>query len=231
MNLLGLVQALARESGTLDERQIVTVTDATGRIAKMVAWIKAAHSEVCTSRQDWLFLQGEFEGDTIAGIQRYTPAAWNLTRLASWGTTQDPGDDMFSAYPIAAGAGEEGPLCFIPWNRFYVSFTRGAQQPAPPKFFSIAPSGEFCLAPTPDGAYRVRGVYRKTPKPLAADGDVPEIPERFHMVIVYQALMKVAGHDEALFMRQNQEIEFRSLRSDMLRDCLPVMTYGGGPLA
>jgi hypothetical protein len=110
-------------------------------------------------------------------------------------------------------------------------YDRGVQTQGRPVHYSISKAGEFCLGPVPDDAYVVRGEYRKAPQILAANGDIPEMPARFHEVIAHYGLMLLAEHDEgnlhiAVAMRR-----YRELMDDLERDQLPTLEIGAGALA
>nr|HPL79494.1 hypothetical protein [Burkholderiaceae bacterium] len=46
-------------------------------------------------------------------------------------------------------------------------------------------------------AYKLRIEYWKEPSELAADADTPDMPDRFHMLLVWAALQEVAKFDAA----------------------------------
>jgi hypothetical protein len=53
------------------------------------------------------------------------------------------------------------------------------------------------LGPKPDGVFTVSGQYWKKPQALAADADEPEMPDEFHMLIVWKALEHYALYESA----------------------------------
>jgi hypothetical protein len=233
---LEIVRLAARESGTFQGERPVTTTGAQGRELKLVEECRAAWRQIQNSRADWLWLQGEFHGTdagasalTSAGNQRYTPAAFNLTRLARWGV-----DDTLSLYAQALGLADETIVTYMRWEDWREDFVRGVQPQQRPLWWTVSPANELCLGPIPDAIYVVRGLYDKTPQDLPTDTSVPDMPARFHDLISWWGLLLLSETDEATFpvgvaLRRRQE-----LLDDLHRDQLPVPRTGpagAGPLA
>lgn len=219
---LELAQKVGQDSGTVSGIQPATVVGASGRIGKVVRWTNDAYRQIQNAHRAWQWLQGEFEGDTTASVARYTGAALNAIRLAEWGDRKS-----MTLYDPDIGAASEGPLIFREWLDFYRNVLRGVQTAGRPRFFSVSPAGELVLSPTPDRAYKVRGLYRKAPQKLLLDDDVPEMPEHFHDIIVEGAVIILSTHDEAapnLTLWQLRKI--RSF-SDLEREQLPSITIAG----
>lgn len=207
----------ARESGTFPAIAPITTARPSGREGNVIAWVAEAWEQIQNESAAWLWMRRRFSGSLTAGIATYTPHAFGLDRWADWVVDRD----NFTFYP-AGGQAQEAPLFYIAdyldWQRRY---DRGTQTPASPVAFSFSPAGEFCIGPVPDGAYVIRGDYRVTPQILAADTDVPEMPERFHKLIAWEACRLLAEQDEgelhiAVFLRRA-----RQLRTALNRDQLP----------
>lgn len=219
---------VAAESGTIPGVQPVTVTGLSGRLGKVASWVNLAWTQIQNSRAHWLWMEAEFEGETLAGEPRYTAASWDATRWARWITT----DNTVTLYPLAQKA-QEALIKFMPWHDYRAVYDRGVQDQAQPINFSVSPGGEFCLGAVPNAAYVVRGTYRKAPQTLAAAGDVPEMPARFHDLIAWDALILLAEHDEAQMAMAVNVRRAVDLRRDLMRDQLPTLVAhgGAGPLA
>lgn len=227
MNLLQIAQMAARESGTVSGNLPSSVANQTGRLLKIVNWCITAWTSIQNSRNAWRWMQGEFQGNLTIGTQRYTAASFQLNRWAEWITA----DDTVTVYKASLGVSDERELPFLPWDMFKRMYTRGVQQQDRPLHYSISPAGEFCVGPIPDAAYVVKGEYRKSPQILANNSDIPEMPERFHELIAWEALLLLAEHDEgelhiAVALRRH-----RQLMGDLERDQLPQLRITSGPLA
>lgn len=217
---LDLVKDLARESGSMDQSNITTVTGVSGRTEKMANWVKQAYTNIQNSRRDWGWMVEEFSYPLIPGTAVYTPASFNLTRFASWAV------DRHWYMPLSIrddslGLGNEQPLpqvCYEEWRSLY---GRGDQSNwMRPTLWAISPKNELVFGAYPDIAYVVRGQYVKGPQILAANADVPEMPERFHQLIVWEALRLLMLHDgaynEASFPTQEMAVLRHGLESDQL---------------
>jgi hypothetical protein len=220
---LELCQKVARESGTVSGTLPSSVASQTGRLGKIVFWTADAWRQIQNRRSAWLWMRDEFgspDAVTSAGSKRYTAASWNLTRLAEWIID----DDTVTIYLQATGVSDEGPIKYLPWHLYRRQYERGAQEQNRPVHFTVSPANEFCLGPTPDDTYVVRGEYRKTPQELTANGDIPEMPLRFHELVAWYGFLLMAEHDEGPFHIAVATRRKRELLDELERDQLPQMT-------
>lgn len=194
MNFLQLCQRTAQESGTIPgDTSPSTVTGQSGRLLKVVNWTSTAWTNIQNLHDDWLWMRTEFSGNTSAGSARYTSGSWAIARHARWIT--DP--HSVTIYNAAIGVADEGEIAEIPWEAWRSRYGRGAQILNRPKEYAISPQGEMCFGPIPDATYTVRGEYQKSAQVLAANEDVPELPDsNLHTVIVWKALVLLAQFDE-----------------------------------
>ena len=94
--------------------------------------------------------------------------------------------------------------------------------------YSINPVNKaISLAPLVDGIYRVYGSYQKGPVAMTADADIPGLPTRFHMLIVYRAMMLYAAYEAAPEVQQEAVGNYKSMLSRLRRDQHPAFTIGG----
>lgn len=221
---LQLCQMVARESGVISGTLPVSVKNQTGKLLKIVHWTATAWRNIQNAHSAWRWLRHEFQSTaTTAGAARYTAASWNLDRFAEW--IIEP--DTVTCYPVTDGPAEESPLLYMPWQLYRRTYARGAQVQNRPLHYSISPQNEFCLGPIPDGAYIIRGEYRKGPQELVENEDVPEMPNRFHDLIVWEALRLLAEHDEAELHVLTAERKAQHLWSALRRDQLPPIRIAG----
>lgn len=225
---LELARQVARESGTVAGAQPATVVGQTGRLLKIVEWTRDAWIAIQNSRPGWLFLRAEFSGETTAGQALYTAASWGLDDLAAW--IDDP--HATTLYRTTAGVADEGEIRALPWPLYRRAYQRGVQTPKRPTAFAVSPDNAFALGPAPDDAYTVRGEYRRTAQRLADNDDVPRgLPERFHDIIAWRALIELATFDEAPEAVQRAIGEYRARLQDLERDQLPGIETAAEPLA
>jgi hypothetical protein len=92
------------------------------------------------------------------------------------------------------------------------------------------PNKDLAFGAIPNLAYVIDGEYYTQPVDLVADTDVPLIPARYHMMIVYRAMMYYAGYESAPEVLSRGDFEFRRQYSRMEIDQLPTIV-SGPPLA
>jgi hypothetical protein len=97
---------------------------------------------------------------------------------------------------------------------------------------SIDPDKNLAFGSVPDQPYVIVGEYYIKPTEFAAVTDAPPatFPDRFHMLIVYRAMMYYGGYESASEVYQRGELEHKRLMSRMAIDQLPTLV-SGPPLA
>lgn len=216
---LEISQKVARESGTVSGVLPSAVTSQTGRLLKIVNWVADAWSEIQNDESTWLWMRKEFSNVLSIGQFKYTAASFSLTDFSRWVT--DP--MSVTMYLTATGISDEGELNFISWENWRLKYGRGSQTANRPIEYTITPALEFAVGPKPDLVYTVRGEYYQGNQTLAADGDTPNCPARFHDVITWKALMKTSAADEDQDGIGYAESMLKPLRFALERDQLPKM--------
>ena len=79
-------------------------------------------------------------------------------------------------------------------------------------------SNNLLLGPPPALAYKLRQEYLMEPSELTADADTPDMPNRFHMLLVWLALEQVAMFDAAPEVLARAEKNSAALRTRLLLD-------------
>lgn len=225
---LQLAQKLASESGTVDKptTQLTTVVGATRRLAKVVRWTNDAWRSIQNAHAAWRWMQGEFSGQTVNGQRRYTATQLSIaSRFGEW-VCRGQDEDRWHCYLTATGVSDEGTLRYVPWDTFFGRLMRGTQTNGKPTYFSIAPDNQIALHPIPDAAYTITGPYRKDVQELTVDGDIPEMPTRFHDLIVDVAMGMLTLHDEAQVQLPLYRLRQMGRFSELERDQLPGVTIG-----
>jgi hypothetical protein len=163
------------------------------------------------------------------GVMVYTPTALGIDELRALASRH-----RRNTSPSRSTSGDqakEATLSFIPYERWRSSYNRGVHDAGKPVHWSIAPTARSSSAPKPDKAYMIRGEYQRGPQILAADGDIPimpdAVPRRDHMA----RCMMLAEHDEAPRASERRANIRRSYLNDMGRDLLPAFELGGNALA
>jgi hypothetical protein len=233
MTFLELCQAVARESGTISGTKPTTVVGQTGRLLNIVSWTAEAYRIIQRERTDWRWLEGEFSGNTVASQGAYTPANMGITsRFVGWHLGPSKARYSLSAYLTATGRADEQWLIFSDWEEFEPTYLFGADatRTGRPVAFSVSPANSLVLWPAPNAVYTLRGKYRKGVQNLAADSDVPEMPDENHYAIVWRALMLLGTFDEAAPQMGAWQSFYREQMQNLRNSQLPRISLGG-PLA
>lgn len=229
MTYLELAQAVARESGTITYGYPLSgAGGGTERIGKVGVWVNDAWRSIQNAHEGWLWQRSDFSGPTVAAQREYTGVELGVaSRFGEFLYDGSQNENRYSIYLTATGVSDEGQLQYKPYDEFFTVYMRGTQTNSRPSMFTITPAGKLALHPIPDAVYTVKGPYRKDLQVLSADGDIPEMPTRFHNIIVDAALIRLGTHDEAPVQiplwRLRQFEEWGMLEQSQL----PKMTFPG----
>jgi hypothetical protein len=221
---LELVQDLARQDGSIDPRSITSVVDQGGRPGKMVNYVQKAYNNIQRSRRDWGWLTEDFTATLIPGSAIYTNLSFNLDRWANWIGDKIEGYLPMSLWDPAQGLADEGEIEEVTYDYWRHRYGRGDQSGMywnRPNEWTVTPKNELAFGPWPDYAYQIRGQYQKGPQQLVANEDVPEMPARFHDLIVWEAERLLLIHDGAYQESQFPTQEMATLRHELEIDQLP----------
>ena len=216
MNYLALCQRLrleAVDSGTGP----VTVIGQTGQLGRFVEWIEAAYEDVQDEHETWRFLRTDFDFPTIVDIPEYTPAAVAIADHANW---------IKESIRIYSAVTDETFLEYYPWDEFRDTYVYGSHrtQTGRPSAITVKPDNSLRLWQLPNAIFTVNGEYYKVPDVMTADADIPILPARFHMILVWKALMYYgvfAGAEEKYTHGANEYTRMlRKLEKDQLDDVL-----------
>jgi hypothetical protein len=231
MNFLDLCQYAARESGTIATGQPSSVIGQSGRLGSVVHWVRQAWVDIQNHRNDWLWMVGEYDAGVIPGVDRYSAVDLAVPRFSRWMHEDGDGTPITTLYDPALGRADERRLGYLEWRQFYTTRLRGVTPPERPNLYSVDANRRITLSPTPDKAYRLRGLYRKAPQILTDNADIPEMPHEHHALIAWKALIYLATSDESSNQLPIWDLTVRAMMSNLERDQLPEMRVAGGALA
>lgn len=220
MNFLQLTQAVRREAGAAGT--ITTLVGPNAETTRYLNWVNWAARDITLAREDWKWRRG---AATVASTtaQTLTATDFGLTDFASWKRASrfyKP-----SAYRVTDGANSEHELQWMEYDQYRKSFLIGAPATASVQCWSISPSDEFLLGPEPDAAHFVRADYVKDYTDLSVDADIPLLPTRFHMLIVWRALMEYGGYDAAGEVFQRSEKNYTTLWTSLVQSQLEAPSF------
>lgn len=221
MNYLALANRLRSESA-ISGNAIPSVIGQTGEYKHLIDWINMAYVDIQNMHVNWEFLRKDLAFDTIAGVQNYSDTGIGLADLGEWSI------DSMRVYLKSAGISNEQYLLPVSWDEFRESFLFGStrSQTGMPVNVAAKPDDSLVIYPIPDAIYSINGEYFRAPHELALDTDLPLIPTKFHMVIVWRALMMYAMHANAQELFVVGDRETRRLIFKMEQVLLPIPDVG-----
>lgn len=228
MNFLQLVNRTRVECG-VSGPELPTAQNLTGEAARMAAWVNSAWVDIQTAKEDWQWMRAPFEFNTVAQQQTYTPTQAGVgSTFANWKR------DSFRCSSVGQSYRDEQLLNYMEYTTFrnLYQYANMRTTYARPVVVTIVPGTNKSLGfgSIPDQAYVIAGEYYKKPTELSADTDEPDLPSRFHMMIVYRAMMFYAGYEAAPEVYSRGEVEFKRLMNRLDIDQLPT-PVSGPPLA
>lgn len=232
---LSLCESVASESGAIGNAPSA-VTGQTGRQLKCVNWVRRAWELIQNAKADWKWMQARLSAAPLT-ISDMTYSASDLgiaSRFAEWKGDR-AGEFTYRPWTIydnSIGQSDETALREISYEAWLTIYDRGVHDANRPSSYALGPDGTINFGPKPDKAYRVRGEYRKGLQTLAANGDIPELPERFHDIIVWRAIMLISDHDESDPAYVKAAAKYGEMMIELQRDQLPrINMRGAAPLA
>lgn len=188
MNFLAIVKQAVIESG-LHDTGPTTVIGQTGDFAKFVAWVQQEWLDIQISNPAWQWMRQTATLTTSADKDKYTATELNLD-------VRDFDLQQPKVYLSSAGVSGELHLEPISYDDYRYSCALGLKQTGQPQ--QIAEYKEaLYLYPVPDDEYIVTFDYYTNEQALTANLDVPNMPARFHRMLVDGALIRYAMNDDA----------------------------------
>lgn len=213
MNFLEIAKRVRQECGISGEGP-AAVQGQSGISAKLVAWVLSAYEEIQTL-QPWRFNWAQHTQALTAGVALYDPViGWGLDYRE---LTPEP----IFVYRTLDGARSKHWLCPVSWAEMREMSQVGIQ--GVPVYCATRPDSKIQLHPEPMAGLTAVIEYIKNPHKLVNNLDTPVFPERYHMAVVWRAVMFWASHDEnpGLYGAANQH--YQTILRKMIRSELPTM--------
>ena len=213
MNYLQIVQRVHSESGRSTAAPI-SVTGANDRHARLFNWTADKWRDLQGER-DWRWMRATLDVALTVDQQTYTAAALGASRFGRW----RPEDAEYTPFIYVDGSpNSKWPVDQWQLDRFREQWVYMDQGSSTPLAWTADENDQLLIGPAPGLAYKLRIDYWKEPSELAADEDTPDMPNRFHMLLVWAALQEVAKFDAAPEVLARAEKNHRDLKAAMLRD-------------
>ena len=235
MNFLQLCQRAVTDcgaSGTL----VTTAGSQPLNLQRIINWVGDAWNEIQTAHDDWDWMRSS---GLLGGGASFVPAAGQYrsaigtgagTVGVSWADFGKWDRETFRCFTTTAGTSNEQFLDWVPYDTWRDSYMLGAmrQVQTRPVAFTIGTDQSINLGPPPNGLYTITGDYFRAPSAMVDDDDVPEwLPARFHMLIVYKAMLKYAGYESAMEVFERASMEWNGLYPQLEAGRLPEASFAG----
>lgn len=205
---LKLCQDVTRECGISGGTDLTpkptTTVGQIGELNRVVNWVITAHKEIQNARS-WRWMRKKFEFDTVADQDTYLFSAVTdvatsnaITRFKSWRLNDRRNPPKI--FLKSAGETSQIFLSWVTWDNFEFLYHTGAiqAQSAQPIHITVSPDNEIVIGMSPNDVYTLRGDYYRSAQILTADDDVPELPEDYHDLIMYQAMEYYGLYESAV---------------------------------
>ena len=192
MTYLELCQMLVRECGiTGSDNKPTTVVGQKGEMRLVVDWIARADITIQKLWSDWKFMRGTADITVPALSQFITSQAINWPAdLGHWNR-----DESFWANVNTTDAKK---ISFIKWHE-YRALGNGVLIPtdSAPSLITIKDDQTLAVHNPCKSAWALQAEYFRKPTKMLNDTDVSPIPEQFHDIIIYRAMMYYADYENA----------------------------------
>lgn len=208
MTFLELCQRLRQDVGAAGTGP-ASVSGQSGEYARLIGWIRAAWREIQTDRERWRFAWTRGSISVESAFREYALPE----DFSSWDE-----DTLYLG---------DRRLRVIPWETFREQFRTPDGEV---RCVSVAPDNTLRLNGYPDADGTLEFEYWRTPQELTEGTDVPRLPSRYHMAIVYRAMIEYGFYENAAEVIQQGRRGYESLANAMEISELPEMELAG-PLA
>lgn len=166
-------------------------------------------------------ISGEFVAGAAVGggACNLSGPAVSLAPFARW---QDETEFYTVFVSNTAAGGQPWPLRWMPYEKFQASFVTGTISPGAPQYWSVGPGKKLLIGPAPNSAdYMVTADYWAKPTALVDDADEPDMPEQFHLLLVWRGLLEVSSVDAAPEVEVRARRNMRMAWADLIDDQAP----------
>ena len=235
---LELCQKVLGSSDTGSPDELKTLSDADVYQKGVTENVSEAWRFIQMAYDAWSWRQREFTAQLVAGTDAYK---WNEL-IDGDGAKSISGDLGFSTWLAPTPDTQLGPEWRLGQPPEYLS-TGGitsvdfqtmrlrrlqVRSPGAPTAFASAPDLSLLVNPVPNDAYRLHGMYVVGIQSLTSEDHIPHsLPEAYHDVIKWRAVMMIHGSDEASESYHFAQIQYDEIFRTLARLYLPDVTVGG----
>jgi hypothetical protein len=164
-------------------------------------------------------------GDYLPATTTNTLTGQLMTDLRFWHK------ETFRSQRTSIGVQDEQWLVEWEYQVFRNTYRFNLQVAGRPVVFAEKPNGKaIMLGQVPNETYSITGECQVRATNLVADTDVPDMPEEYHLMIVYKAMQSYGLYEAASEVLSRGQIEYQKLLTQIEREQLEDV-YLGNPLA
>jgi hypothetical protein len=232
MDRLALTKALGRWSGTVHPDEIDSTTAPTieaGYVKDLVAYVDQAWLDIQLSKGSrWLWMRHRID---------YTKALTASVRTLAMSAIDATCERVIpflihDTYPVLYillkhPTNDTIHRCnFVPYSIFRGYYDRGDRPENRPTRYTVRPDGTLEFDPTPDVAYTVSLDWKHQPTEFSADGSTPDMPSKFHQLIVWWAIIHLMDIEEKGGRYQAADRQYARLNNRLCIEQLPPDDHG-----
>ena len=213
MDFLALTQRLHREA----LRSTASPSDPTSdteRNLRLFDKIADAWADLQRER-DWKWMREVMDTTLTTNVQTYTGTGLGATRFGRW----RPEDNEYHPWCYLSGSPNAlFPLSFWQLDEFRNLYVYRQIGPTVPVAWTIDSQQNLLIGPAPNAGYKLRIDQWMEPSALVDATDEPDMPSRFHMYLVWDALEKVGTESAAPEIVAKAQANKATIRSALLLD-------------
>lgn len=228
MNYLQLVQRLKRESGR-SGNAITTLVGLSANDQRLADWVADAWIEVQRRFQDWKFMRHTVSGPLIVDQIAYRADEINAEAelVARW----QPQTKDYTVRVAAPDDDQPFDLNELDYETFQARYIVRTETAGRPRHWCRGLDQRILIGPAPDVEdYILTADYWSRPTALSADDDVPGMPEEYHMLLVWRALVELAAFDAAIEVDARARRNLKTAWSDLMAYQTPDIRVNDEPL-
>jgi hypothetical protein len=165
--------------------------------------------------RDWAWMRATLDVALTPDVSTYTGTGLGATRFKCW----RPQDDTYCMYLYQSGSPNSiWTVDQMQLDRFRHEYVYRTWGSTTPNAWAEDETKQLLIGPAPNLAYMLRAEYWKGPQELADDAHIPELPERFHVLLVWLALQQAAFIDAAPEVKARADTNARTMKSQLMRD-------------
>ena len=211
MNKLELCQEVLSRTG--QSGTMTTTVGQRGMFRRISNWVREAYMDIQRMPIPWRWMRvRDVTGNLSPNKETYTAVELGLPNLRSFDL------DSFSIHAISDAPDTASPMDGTkPWDTINTTYAV-SMAPGTPRFVLAPEHTTLHVYPVPNDMYVIHFDYFKRPQVLAADTDVPEMPDYFHDLIVLMALKRYAAFDDAPEIMEDFQLQYPPLFRELYRE-------------